>query len=93
MSWMRWRRRGRHAGFAALAEAEVGGWCWWRQAGDGWTDTARETRLADRDGASTITSWVATQRRPIRIGDLAQAAPDYQPFFTDIRSVLAVRSP
>jgi hypothetical protein len=80
-------------GFAALAEAEVGGLVLVATAGDGWTDTARETRLADRDGASTITSWVATQRRPIRIGDLAQAAPDYQPFFTDIRSVLAVRSP
>jgi signal transduction histidine kinase len=77
-------------GFAALAEAEVGGLVLVATAGDGWTDTARETRLADRDGSSTITSGVATTGKPVRIGDLAQAAPDYQPFFTDIRSVLAV---
>ncbi|MES2464746.1 MAG: GAF domain-containing sensor histidine kinase [Armatimonadota bacterium] len=77
-------------GFAALAEAEVGGLVLVATAGDGWTDSARLTRLADRDGSSTITSWVATTGKPVRIGDLAQAAPDYQPFFTDIRSVLAV---
>lgn len=77
-------------GFAALAEAEVGGLVLVATSGDGWTDAARETRLADRDGSSTITSWVATTGKPVRIGDLAQAARDYQPFFTDIRSVLAV---
>ncbi|MBC8104921.1 MAG: GAF domain-containing protein, partial [Cytophagales bacterium] len=68
----------------------VGGLVLVATAGEGWTDAARETRLAERDGSSTITSWVATTGKPVRIGDLAQATPDYQPFFTDIRSVLAV---
>jgi signal transduction histidine kinase len=77
-------------GFAALAEAEVGGLVLVAAAGDGWTDAARETRLADRDGSSTITSWVATTGKPVRIGNLVQSAPDYQPFFTGISSVLAV---
>ena len=77
-------------GFAALAEVEVGGLVLVASAGDGWTSTARQTRLAERDGSSTITSWVAAKGKPVRIGDLVQATPDYHPFFVDVQSVLVV---
>jgi signal transduction histidine kinase len=78
-------------GFVALAEFAAGGLVPVGTAGDGWTDERRATRLADRDGAGTITARVATTGRPVRVGDVPTAiAPDYRPFFPDTRSVLAV---
>jgi len=77
-------------GFAALAEAEVGGLVLLAADGEGWTLEARKRRLAERDGSATITSRVAITGKPVRVGQVEHAFPDYQPFFPDIRSVLAV---
>ena len=78
-------------GFVALAEFDAGGLVLVATAGAGWTEEHRRNRLADRDGASTITSVVASTCRPVRVGDVAESvSPDYRPFFPGIRSVLAV---
>lgn len=76
-------------GFVALAEAETGGLKLVATAGKGWTDEARRNRLALRGDKGTITSRVATTGHSVRLGDVTVDS-DYQPFFTGIRSVLAV---
>lgn len=77
-------------GFAALAEAEVGGLVLVATAGEGWTAEARAGRLADREGAGTVTANVAITGRPVRVGNAREDFPDYQPFFPGVCSVLAV---
>jgi Osmosensitive K+ channel histidine kinase len=78
-------------GFVALAEFDAGGLVIVATAGADWTEEHRRNRLADRDGAGTITARVASTCRPVCVGDVTQAvAPDYRPFFPGVRSVLAV---
>lgn len=75
-------------GFVAFAETNTGGLELVATAGAGWTDAARRERLRERAG-ETITSQVAATGRCVRVDDLAGSA-DYEPFFPDVRSILAV---
>lgn len=84
-------------GFAALASSETGGLKLIVTVGEGWTSEARElrqARLAARtttEQSGTITVQVATSGQSVRIDDVAAVLNDgYQPFFSDVRSVLAV---
>ncbi len=84
-------------GFAALASSETGGLKLVVTVGEGWTDEAREqrqARLAARtttEQSGTITVQVATSGQSVRIDDVTAVLNDgYQPFFSDVRSVLAV---
>ena len=76
-------------GFIALAEVETGGLEIVATAGAGWTDETRRDRLArSKVDGGTITARVATTARAVRVDDLS-SVPDYEPFFGDVRSVLA----
>jgi two-component system sensor histidine kinase HydH len=77
-------------GFVALADFDAGGLVLVATAGEGWSDAARRDRLQDRDGPGTITSRVAATGRTLLLGDITRDAPDYRPYFPDIRSVMAV---
>ncbi len=84
------RATGARRGFVALAHAETGGLVLVATAGADWTDAARRNRLADRDGAGTVTTRVATSAQAARIGQVRASGTHYTPFFEDVQSVLAV---
>ena len=77
-------------GFVALAEAEAGGLVLVATAGAGWTDRARVNRLSEKDRTTTLTALVARTGASVRVDNARTEVAGYAPFFSDIRSVLAV---
>ena len=81
---------GARRGFIALAEAELGGLALGPTAGEGWDETNRQDRLADRQSANTLTGHVAATGLAICYKDISAELPSYTPYFADVRSALVV---